>query len=152
MIRRWADRWGWIERARAYDQHMDRLKREAAEKEIVEMHARYAAAGASIWQKVAGRLAKLNPEDLSPRDIARLVESAYRIESRARGLPTEVVEQRIKDEQDGSPLWDVLKQEDIRKLLAGLVRRPAPAANSRAEHDPSTNGHVAESNGAIPHP
>jgi hypothetical protein len=150
MIRRWADRWGWAQRARDYDQHLDRLKREAAEKEIVEMHARYAAAGASMWQKVAGRLAKLSPDELSPRDIARLAEAAYRIESRARGLPTEVVEQRIKEEQDGSALWDALKQDDIRKALADLGRRSA-LPHTDGTPPTGTNG-LPESNGGVRHP
>jgi hypothetical protein len=68
----------WAKRADAWDTHRDQLfeatwieeRRKAAENDAKILSA--------ILAKVAARLASLKPEDLSPADVARLVDIAMR--------------------------------------------------------------------------
>lgn len=115
LVNRWSVEHDWVTRAEDYDDHLDKLAREAAEAEVVEMRKRHAQLGMSLMGAAALELNKLieearelllgpdgrpvldakgNPKlgkrKLKPRDIKELADVGARIERLARGEPTEI--------------------------------------------------------------
>ncbi|MFC1705778.1 hypothetical protein ACFL59_03025 [Planctomycetota bacterium] len=86
LMDRWSARWRWVSRVAEWDAHQQRLLRdeqEAARRRMARRHARIAV---SFQRKVAQRLRALNPNELSPRDLAKWLEVAVKLERQARGL------------------------------------------------------------------
>jgi hypothetical protein len=92
-IRRWAKRWDWSHRARAYDTHLDKIELDALSRERVAMKTRMARQGIDMQAAAAGGLSELQrllkrnkkPLRLSANDIARLTEVGAKLERYARG-------------------------------------------------------------------
>ncbi len=92
-VRRWAKRWNWIDRARAYDTHLDRIERDALSRERLAMKKRMARQGIDMQTAAADGLAELQrlikrkkrPVRLNASDIARLAEVGGKLERYARG-------------------------------------------------------------------
>jgi len=87
---RWMDKYNWLERARAYDDYLERKKREEKEKAILEMAERHARLAMAFQQRVAERLREINPSELSPSDMAKWLDVATKLERLSRGEPTEI--------------------------------------------------------------
>jgi len=84
-------RWKWVDRARAYDDHLERERRIQQEKERLAMHARHAKV-ALLGMNVAVKglenlLTKVQSGDgsVAPGDLTRLLDTAVRVERLARG-------------------------------------------------------------------
>lgn len=93
-LKRWSaeDKWG--ERCEAYDRYLDA---EAAKQKILgiaEMNKRHINAAEKILDKAIDGLKHIEPDEMKPSDIAKLVDVASRLERLARGDATEVVETR----------------------------------------------------------
>jgi hypothetical protein len=92
-VRRWAKRWDWTRRVRAYDIHVDRIELEALTRERLAMKKRMAKQGVNMQVVAAEGLAELQRliDDekstlrLTPGDIARLAEVGGKLERYARG-------------------------------------------------------------------
>jgi len=84
------DKYNWLERARAYDDYLERKKREEKEKAILEMAERHARLAMAFQQRVAERLREINPSELSPSDMAKWLDVATKLERLSRGEPTEI--------------------------------------------------------------
>jgi hypothetical protein len=92
-IRRWAKRWDWTHRVRAYDIHLDRIDLEALSRERLTMKKRMARQGIDMQAAAADALSELlrlikrkkRPLRLSASDIARLAEVGGKLERYARG-------------------------------------------------------------------
>jgi len=95
--RKWLGEWcatyNWVERARAYDDYLEKKKREEKEKAILEMAERHARLAMAFQQRVAERLREINPSELSPADMARWLDIATKLERLSRGEPTEIEKQ-----------------------------------------------------------
>src|SRR6516225_5535833 len=63
-IRRWAQRWSWLDRARAWDQERERLKELEQRAAIEEMAARHVGEAMMMQTKAIERLRQLRPEEL----------------------------------------------------------------------------------------
>jgi hypothetical protein len=97
----WSSRWGWVERAAAWDDHADRLDRE---RDLAERHAairkmndEHARVGHAAIVLASQKLATLDPEairELRLGDAIRLIEVGAKIERLARGESTERVGMR----------------------------------------------------------
>ncbi len=96
----WSVKYHWVARARAYDDHIEELKREAHEKAIIEMTERQAAIAKKFQTVLIERLQTLNPDELTPTDMSRWFDIAARIERLNRGEPTEINTQHIKGGED----------------------------------------------------
>lgn len=92
---RWMEKYRWVERVRAYDDYLDRKKREEKEKAIIEMAERHARLAVAFQQKVVERLRELDPEQLSPGDLAKWLDVATKLERLSRGEPTEIGKQEV---------------------------------------------------------
>lgn len=85
----------WVERARAYDDYIERRKREEKEKAILEMAERHARIAVAFQQKIVERLRELDPDQLSPSDLAKWLDVATKLERLSRGEPTEIGKQEV---------------------------------------------------------
>ena len=90
LIYKWSKKYNWVERAIAYDDYLDGLKRIEQEKAIKEMAERHAQIAKAMLDKVYERVIKIDPNKLKPSDVAKWVEVAIKIERLARGEPTEI--------------------------------------------------------------
>ncbi len=91
--RSWLDSWStkyhWVERARAYDDYLEREKRKEQEKAILEMVDRHIKEAMALQQKALERLKTLNPDELTTRDVLNYLLEAMKVERLSRGEPTE---------------------------------------------------------------
>ena len=92
---RWMGKYNWLERARAYDDYLERKKREEKEKAILEMAERHARLAMAFQQRVAERLREINPSELSPSDMAKWLDVSTKLERLSRGEPTEIGKQEV---------------------------------------------------------
>ena len=97
-------RWEWVERARAYDDHVERQARVEQERERRDMarrNAKIAVLGQNVVVKGIEKLladigqGNRNP---TPSDLGPLLDVAVRVERLARGEPTEISELGGSDE------------------------------------------------------
>lgn len=98
LIKRWSRTWNWVERARQYD---DSLQREAqakaykkAVKSLEEMQTRHIKT-AVLMQKIAVEaLDGLDPSELTPQDIVRLIKEGSKLESDVRNIDPAIETQK----------------------------------------------------------
>lgn len=81
--------WNWVARAAAYDSWLDQQGTAAVVDELVEMNRRHAQLAKEALDKLAERLRKMEPEELTPKVVAGLLKAAADLERQARGaVPT----------------------------------------------------------------
>ncbi len=66
------------ERASAYDEHIDEIKRARNEEAIIEMSARHADYSLQIQEKAIEALNLVNPEELKPNDLIKWYDVAVK--------------------------------------------------------------------------
>jgi head-tail adaptor len=91
----WSAKYKWVERAKAYDDYIERKKREEHEKAIMEMVERHARLAVAFQQRIAERLKAIDPNELSPTDLARWLDISSKLERISRGEPTEIGKQEV---------------------------------------------------------
>lgn len=101
-------RHGWVDRAEAYDDHIDAQLREARETERVRLERTHFGAGAALLGVALRRLngvaaavgpggepiepvTRLDPNSLDAGDVARLMEVGVRVQRISSGLPTDLI-------------------------------------------------------------
>lgn len=92
-VYRWARQHDWVARCRAYDAHMDALRRkdyEELQRDTIREHIRAAQA---MRKRAVAALEKVPLAQLTkqPRVALAMLEAAVRIEQTSLGLPSEVV-------------------------------------------------------------
>ena len=103
QVDKWSSAFRWVERAAAWDRHLDaqgRAAQETARKEMAERHVREAR---GLQAKALERLRALLPEELSPADALRYFVEAVKLERLALGEPDTVQRQELTG-KGGSPL------------------------------------------------
>ncbi len=108
LLDRWAGKYSWSTRVKAYEDYLDNLAIEGAEnarREMADRHIQLSGMLQSVstakleeWQKQV-QAWQQDPQlnqlpDLTPSDVVRLIELGIRIERLCRGESTEVVEPR----------------------------------------------------------
>lgn len=126
IIHRWSARHGWVERVAAWDAEQDRVARAAQLRVIQEMHERHARLAMAVQQKAAEALRDMPAGELAPRDVARWLDVAVRIERTARGEPADIVEERRRDEATEHA-------ERLYERLAGLAAELAALDGGAAD-------------------
>lgn len=91
----WSSKHNWVARCQAYDDYIERRKREEKEKAILEMAERHARLAVAFQQKVVERLRELDPYQLSPSDLVKWLDVATKLERLSRGEPTEIGKQEV---------------------------------------------------------
>jgi hypothetical protein len=95
FLGRWSAKYRWVERAAAYDDYLDRRRREEKERAILDMAERHAREAVALQQKALARLRELDPAELSPRDVLNYLVEAMKLERLSRGEPTEIGKQEV---------------------------------------------------------
>mgnify|MGYP001583717934 CR=1 FL=1 len=122
LIHRWSARWSWVDRAEAYDDHMDRLHRKQQEKERLDMLRRHAGVALAFMGKAVEGLKEIKAEELSNMDRARWVDLAVRVERLSRGEPTEHIRQEIDESgQERALRQYYLSTPELREKLLELA-------------------------------
>jgi hypothetical protein len=99
----WSSAFRWVERASAWDRHLDAEARRAQEKARREMAERHAQEARALQSKAVERLRALRPEELGPADLLRYFVEAAKLERLAMGEPDSVQRQELTG-RGGSPL------------------------------------------------
>ncbi len=95
-IWQWSSKYNWVARCQAYDDYIERRKREEKEKAILEMAERHAKLAMAFQQRIAQRIQQIEPSELSPSDLAKWLDVATKLERLSRGEPTENVKQEVQ--------------------------------------------------------
>ncbi|MDF2787670.1 MAG: hypothetical protein K0S80_768 [Neobacillus sp.] len=127
LIKRWSSHHNWVERARAFDEEMDRkaiLENEQLRKQMIKDHAEVSR---QLLFKVKEAVEHIKPENLSPYEIAKLLEIAMKVERLSRGESTDISEINHSGEVSGK-----VDEQDIFKRVdqyAELYEKMAKQAN-----------------------
>jgi hypothetical protein len=108
QVDKWSHAFRWVERANAWDRHLDaqaRRTQEEARREMVERHVKEARA---LQAKAVERLRALRPEELGPADLLRYLVEAAKLERLALGEPESVQRQELTG-RGGAPLHFTLE-------------------------------------------
>jgi len=92
LIDRWSSRHGWVARARARDDEIDRQTTAAKLREAVEMEDRHGRAAVALQARALQALQDIQGDKVSPRDLTYMMDIAVKIERLSRGQPSERVE------------------------------------------------------------
>lgn len=121
-VEEWASKFKWKDRVAAWEEHLDKIKTETISdeyKKMVESHLRITS---SLREKIEKRVRMLEPEELSPNDLARLLDLLVKVERLSIGEPTENKKSEVNAHitLDTSILEKKLEQynEVIDKLLS----------------------------------
>jgi len=120
-LQHWSAKYNWVERARAYDDYLERRKREEKEKAILDMAERHAKLAMAFQQRVAQRLQEIDPSELSPADMAKWLDIATKLERLSRGEPTEIGKQEVTL----PPILEVVTS-DTKENTPGITSGPEP--------------------------
>jgi hypothetical protein len=99
----WSSTFRWVERAQAWDRHLDLEARQAQEEARREMSQRQAQEARALQAKAVERLRGLRPEEMSPADVVRFFVEAAKLERLALGEPETVQRQELTG-KGGTPL------------------------------------------------
>lgn len=123
---RWMEKYRWYERAQAYDDYIERKKREEKEKAILDMSERHAKLAMAFQPRIAQRLQQMDPAELSPSDMAKWLDVATKLERLSRGEPIEIGKQEVQGQvtvKDERLEQQLAQDPECRELLKELYRR-----------------------------
>lgn len=111
---------GWVRRAEAYDDYLERQERKLIERGRLEARRRQINIGQTMQSKAMEGLLNMNPYTATPRDLALMADIGVKLERAARG---EVDTKRLEVTGDGGGPIQVansLNADDRRELLAQI--------------------------------
>ncbi len=103
QVDKWSRTFHWVERAGAWDRHLDAEVCRAQETARREMAQRQAQEARALQAKAVERLRMLRPEELEPADVLRFLVEAAKLERLALGEPDSVQRQELTG-RGGGPL------------------------------------------------
>jgi len=134
-LQSWSSKYRWVDRVRAWDQHLDGVKRRKVEKELEGMAERHVALATRVQQlielKLSATLRKVNAElsrtggsdfdvaGLSINQLAPLVRVATDLERLARGEATTRAEIRVAE----LPLLPQALPKEAFETVIGSMRK-----------------------------
>lgn len=90
-LQQYSHEYSWTDRAHAYDQHMDAQWRNALAENSRRMVQEHLKVGRALLSKVQQRLETMEPEDLSPQDCDRWLNTYSKLSRVALGEPESTV-------------------------------------------------------------
>lgn len=98
LLQQWSQKYGWVDRAAAWDEENDRIKREADQKAqieaIKEMRKRHTKVAVKMIDKAEAAIDEILAGEIKPADIPRIVDIATKLERISRGDVETVIEER----------------------------------------------------------
>ena len=105
IIARWSRTYHWRDRAREYDNDLERQAKKKAEKGLRDMCERHTKIAVELQTKALQALKSLNPDDMSIKDIREYIRMATDLERLNR---TMTAEQHGSTEQSAQSLADTI--------------------------------------------
>lgn len=84
MIKKWSTEFDWQERAREYDNELQRIKLVAKKDEIIQMQKRHMKVARELLKKAYDRLLDMPVEELSNRDVQEYIKLGAALEKASR--------------------------------------------------------------------
>lgn len=95
-ICQWSAKYNWVARANAYDDYIEKKKREQNEQEILQMNETHAKVAMLMIMKVLAKVKSVDPETLTPMDAAKWIDVASKLERVSRGEPSDKIDMDAK--------------------------------------------------------
>jgi hypothetical protein len=86
IMDRWSARHEWVDRVRAYDAAVSREVVQDETEAMIRMNKRHIEESQKLQQVVLQRIERMQPEALTPADVARWLDIAVKIERKCMGL------------------------------------------------------------------
>jgi hypothetical protein len=106
-----ANRWEWRERADAWDDVCHRTEDAERLEAIRQMHALHRAAGRSTLSKALQALQLLNPAQLTPNQIARMIDLGARLERTTLLVSVEEMQGFETEDDEVEDAWERIARE-----------------------------------------
>lgn len=119
LMERWSFTWDWVERARAYDNELQRISMEETREAVRKMLKDHMKMAQALQKKAMTALLRLDDQSLSARNILDYLAQGIELERQAR---LEVADAGRPGTSNGSPIAD-LKEKSLGKDLT--ERTPA---------------------------
>ena len=117
----------WVYRTDEWDRYSDTIERQKEIHGIKLMKKRHIKLTKRMLETIRKRLSTLDPNDISPRDIPRWVDSAMKLERLARGV------EQLMDQGNSKPAEDLAEKErllqEIREKIEGAKNRAIEDVN-----------------------
>lgn len=128
LMERWSVRWQWVARANVWDDELDRQSRRELEKGITEMRKNHANIAKAMLVKALKALQKIPDDEMTPRDVASMVDVAAKLERISRGEATEKTESKteLAGELKVNTVDLSLLSDDELEVLSELADKVAP--------------------------
>jgi len=162
-IQEWTTKWQWVDRAAAYDDHLDRIKRKKAEQAIEKMIERQANQATALAQVMTLPVSKLidrlnndeqfakkfakQVQDLPAKDVIKMISrcgptwaSAVKVERLARGEPTDHsrVQQSTKgivQIDTGEKVQNMMMDDEVRDAMRVVALAASGLKNDSTIHE-----------------
>jgi hypothetical protein len=137
LLKKWSVRWGWVRRVQLYQLYLDRQRQAEVLEDIREMPSRLANYGRWMQAKAQERIRDIRPEDLTPEQARRYMETGARIEREAMSLvDAEELARKMAASGDWRQMLPAgVSEADARKAIRLMAQSIADAANKRAGMD-----------------
>jgi hypothetical protein len=96
LIGRWSKNHKWVARVEAWTDEQDRITRENLSKGVTAMRKNHTDIATAMLVKALKALQKLPVEEMTPADVAKLVDVASKLERISRGEATEKTESKTE--------------------------------------------------------
>lgn len=126
---RWSSRFDWVQRAAAYDAHLDEVRLNAIEDRVARTTEKHVQAAQSLIDKGLERLMDLDLKDMDPGDVRMYVADGVRLQRLAMGLSTENCKQEVNSTvhiDHGGSVRRILEDPVAAKLACDLIERIGP--------------------------
>ena len=115
----WSQKWRWAERARLWDDELDKFNRENQMDMIRDMNRRHIGEAKALQIKAMQALNQLRVEDMKPGDVLKFLTEAAKLERTAAGVPEAVSEVRHAG-HDGGAMPQQEQKIDVANIAAIL--------------------------------
>ena len=98
LISRWKANYDWDERARAWDNELQKEAHREAVKDLKDMTSRHVKISMQLQNKALEALSNLKPEEMSPKDIKEFIKMATDLE-RLNRMSSATKDESIEEEE-----------------------------------------------------
>jgi hypothetical protein len=110
QLEKWSSAFRWVERAVAWDRHLDAEAQRAQEEARREMAERHVKEARGLQSKAVERLRLLRPEEMGPADVLRFLIEAAKLERLALGEPESLQRQELTGKRGGPITLTVIEE------------------------------------------
>jgi hypothetical protein len=129
-LKEWSNKYQWVNRAIAYDEHIDQIIIVSQEEELKKMVARHTREAELFQSKVHERLENIDPDELKPHELIKWYETAVKIERISRGVPEKIIREETKEVNEDVITKKRLRDPQIRKRDANFIKAIADSQSS----------------------